>query len=473
VRSDDIGAGKLDYYDVYPLATAEAQGASTQRAQLSAKARYHGPKGENAELSAYVVLNAFRSQANYTGFTEVSRKNPKWTGRGDLIEQSNQDRTLGLKARYRTAEVRPLPVARSFLEAGVSGRLDDIAQTQNLIQAPEGTTWDQRIDADISALDVGGYLDLDTTLTERVHLRGGVRADFLNYQVDDRLANFIPAFRQEDSIPGYRRSAAGIAVGPRAVLEVHALPELSVIAAYGEGYRSPMALLLDDGEPAPFVKVRSGDLGVRHVLGERDELELRLSAYITRLDDDVAFDPREGRAEPVGPSRRVGAVFYGVTRPWPWLRGSVSVTYVKASLEQPPYATAEDPDPPFKKGQLLPYVPPVVLRADASAERPLFDVGQFPLSGRLGAGYSYWSARPLPFGASAHPVSLVDAEVGLSYRMFTASLSCFNLLDAEYAALELTYPSTWDPDGPASRVPARHVMAGSPRSFLATFGVAL
>lgn len=473
LRRDDIDSGKVDFYDVYPLATAEAQGASTERAQLSAKARYHGPKGENAELLTYVVLNTFRLQANYTGFAEISRKNPMWTGRGDLIEQTNQDRTIGIKSRYRTAEVRPFSFSRTFLEAGISGRVDDIAQTQNLIQAPEGTTWDQRVDADISALDVGGYADLDTTITERVHLRGGVRADFLSYQVDDRLANFIPAFRAQEHIPGYRRSAAGIAAGPRAVLEVHALPELSVIAAYGEGYRSPMALLLDDGEPAPFVKVKSGDLGLRHVMGSGDQLELRASGYLTRLDDDVAFDPREGRVEAVGPSRRVGFVFYGVTRPYSWLRAAVSVTYVKASLEKPPYSTAEDPDPPFKKGQLLPYVPPVVLRADTSAERRLFDIEQFPVTGRAGAGYSYWSPRPLPFGESARPVSLIDAEVGLSYRMFTTTLSCFNLLDAEYAAMELSYPSSWNPDGPASRVPARHVMAGSPRSFLAMFGVSL
>ncbi len=473
LRRNDIESGKVGFYDVYPLATTEAQGAATQRAQISARARYHGPRGENADMLAFVVLNTFRLQANYTGFAETSRKNPRWTGRGDLIEQSNDDRSFGFKGRYRTTELHPFTFMRTFLETGVSGRFNTIEQKQNLIEAPQNTTWDQRIDATISALDVGGYLDLDTTITERVHLRGGVRADLLNYQVDDRLANLIPAFREQDYIPGYRRSAAGIAVGPRAVLEVHVLPELSVIGAYGEGYRSPMALLLDDGEPAPFVKVKSGDLGLRHVFGGKDELELRASGYLTRLSDDVAFDPREGRAEPVGPSRRVGFVFYGVTRPWPWLLGALSVTYVKAALEKPPYSTVEDPDPPFKKGQALPYIPPVVLRADVSAERHLFEAGDHPIMGKVGAGYSYWSPRPLPFGQRAQPVSLIDAELGLTYRMFTGTLSCFNVLDVQYAALELTYPSSFNPDGFASRVPARHIMAGSPRSFFAMFGVSL
>lgn len=472
LRKDDIDSGKVGYYDVYPLATTEAQGANTQRAQLSARARYHGPQGENAELLSYVVLTNFRLQANYTGFAEVSRVDPSWTGRGDLIEQTHIDRSIGFKGRYRTLELHPFSFARTFLEVGVSGRSNKVSQAQNLIKAPQSTTWDRRIDAQIDGLDVGGYFDLDTTLTERVHLRGGVRADLLSYQVDDALSNNIPAVRSESFIEGYRRSAAGIAAGPRAVLEVHVLPELSVISAYGEGYRSPMALLLDDGEPAPFVKVRSGDLGLRHVLGD-DLLELRASGYVTKLSDDVAFDPREGRAEPVGPSTRAGVVFYGVARPTSWLLSAVSVTYVRATLDKPPYATAEDPDPPFEKGQRLPYVPPVVLRADLSVNQRLLDVNGAPLIGRLGSGYSYWASRPLPFGQKASPVSVVDAELELKYRMFTVNLSCFNLLDTEYAALELSYPSSFDPNGFASRVPARHIMAGAPRSLFATLGVSL
>jgi iron complex outermembrane receptor protein len=252
---------------------------------------------------------------------------------------------------------------------------------------------------------------------------------------------------------------------------VEALPVLSVIGAYGEGYRSPMALVLDDGEPAPFVKVRSGDLGVKAELGARDELELRASGYLTHLEDDVAFDPREGRVEPVGPTRRIGAVLYAVARPWPWLLGAASVTYVHASLQESPPAGAEDPEPPFRKGQLLPYVPPVVVRADVSADHTLLEVAGRPLEGRAGVGFSYWAPRPLPFSQRAASVSLLDAELGLGYAPFDVALSCFNVLDREYAALELSYASNWNPDGFASRVPARHVMAGAPRTFFASVGL--
>ncbi len=473
LRRDDVAAGRVRFYDVYPLASAENQNASTQRLQVSAKMRFHGERGENAELLTYVLNNSFRLQANYTGFTESSRQNPMWTGRGDRIEQLHESRTLGFKSRYRTEEMRPFPWLRAFFETGVAGRLDRIEQDQNLIQAPQNTTWDRRVDASITGLDVGGYLDLDLAFVERVHLRGGVRADVLNYQIDDRLQNLIPAFRKEDHIPGYRRSAAGIAEGPRVALEVEVWRQLFAIAAYGEGYRSPMALLLDDGEPAPFTKVRSADVGLKHTLGAEGELELRASVYATRLDSDIAFDPRAGRPNPVGPSSRHGFVFYGVAHPWPWLLGALSLTYVKATLDEPPFSTAEDPNPPFKKGQLLPYVPPVVIRADLSAERRLFEVSGHGVTGRMGAGYSYWSSRPLPFAERAAPVSLVDAELAFTYRMFVGTLSCFNVLGSEYAASELSYPSSWNPDAVASRLPSRHIVAGAPRSFHATLGVSL
>jgi TonB family protein len=473
VRRDDVEAGRIGFHDVYPLATAEAQSGASQRAQISTRTRYHGDLGENAELSAYLLVNTFRLQANYTGFTETSRENPSWSGRGDLIEQRNDDRTLGLKGRYRSPEQRPLSFLRGFYEAGISGRFDQIEQTQRLVQAPENTTWDRRIDASVDALDVGGYLDLDATFVDRVSVRGGVRANLLSYQIDDRLANFVAAYRKAEHIPGYRRSAAGIAAGPRVTVDVRVIDKLSAIFAYGEGYRSPMALLLDDGEAAPFVRVRSSDLGVKLGFGDHDELELRATGYLTTLDDDVVFDPREGRVTPVGPSRRLGAVFHALARPWPWLVSALSVTYVDATLEEPPSPTVEDPDPPFKKGEPLPYVPPVVIRADVSAERKLLELNRVPLTGRAGAGFSHWSSRPLPFGERASPVSLLDAELALGYRPFTVSASCFNLLDSEYAALELVYASSWDPDGFASRVPKRHIMAGAPRTLFFSIEVRL
>ena len=66
--------------------------------------------------------------------------------------------------------------------------------------------------------------------------------DALFYDVEDALAN------PGSSVSGASRSAHGVAAGPRISVDVHPVDGLSVLAAYGEGFRSPQAILLTDGE---------------------------------------------------------------------------------------------------------------------------------------------------------------------------------------------------------------------------------
>jgi TonB family protein len=471
LRRDDVDRGVVGFYDVYPYPTAQAQHGSALRAQLGAKLRYVGENGAHGELSLYSLWNDFRLLANYTGFVERSREMAAWSGRGDLTEQLNDARTLGVRGRYRTERYHLSDAASATLELGLSGRVDRIEQAQNLLEAPSNSTWDRRVDAAITAGDVGLYLDLDLTVTRFVRLKGGVRADLLAYRVGDALQNFIPAYRREEHIVGYRRGATGIAAGPRVVLEVTPIAPLTLSAAYGEGYRSPQALLLDEDEPAPFTKVRSSDLGMRLLLGS--SATLRASGYYTKLGQDVVFEPTEGRAEAAGPSSRLGAVIHAELRPLAWLRGSGSATYVRATLDEPPPRTAEDPSPPFERGQRLPYVPPWVIRFDVGAEHRLAEWSRGALRGRAGVGFTHWSRRPLPYAAESAPVSLLDGALALSYRDVSLDLSIFNLLDARYAALELSAASNWDAGAVPSRLPARHVIAGAPRTWLLTLGARL
>ncbi len=473
LRLSDIRSGRVDYYDVYPYATAEGQNAASARAQVSAKLRYLGERGDNAEMSLFYVYNDFRQLVNYTGFVESSKFNPLWSGRGDLTEQMNTTRTIGAKARYRSVSFEPTSFLRGTLELGLSARVDQITQSQNLVQAPQNLIWDRRVDADILGVDIGGYFDLDLAVTRYVRLKGGVRADLLSYRIDDALQNFIPAYRNEDFIPGYRRSAAGIAAGPRMVLEVMPIERVTLSASYGEGYRSPHALLLSEGEPAPFTKVRSVDLGAKLGLGRNNIVNVRGAGYFTALDDDLVFDVGEVRARSVGPTQRLGFVLHGDARPFPWLLAAGSVTYVRATLDGPPPRTASDPNPPLGKGDLIPFVPPWVLRFDTTAEHPLTEVRDAPVVGRASLGFTYWSRRPLPYSERAAPVSLLDLSLGATYRMFTLDASILNIVGSQYAAMELSYASNWDPSQAASRLPARHIQAGAPRTWLLTLGIAL
>lgn len=471
VRADDVEAGRVGFYDRYDLPIAREQSALSMRFLLGATLQYRGDRGERAFATLWSSYDDFRFQGSYTGYTQRSQAMPAWVGRGDLIEQRNETIGLGLRAAYRTEQAELFDWLKASLEVGLMGRVDIIEQAQSLLAVPENEIWDERVDASITGADLGGWIDLDLALTRYVRLRGGARADALFYDVDDRLGNRIPALRPDSYIVGHRRSAFGVAAGPRVSLEVRPIEPLALMLAYGEGYRSPQARQLADGERAPFTKVRSGDLGLRLELGR--ELELVGTAFYTQLSDDVAFDPAEGRLEALPASSRVGGVFTAQARPFSWLTGALSVTYVHATLDEPPPASASDPTPAFEAGSLLPYVAPWVVRADIGAHERLFDLDGHPVRGRIGIGFSFLSPRPLPYGQEAAPVALLDAQVGAQWRWLSIGIEAFNLLDTRWSAAELYYVSNWRPSEQPSRLPARHYTAGAPFTILATLGVTL
>lgn len=472
LRRDDIEAGTVGFYDAYPYPTAQAQNALNLRSIVGVFGQYQGLFGDNAEVGLWVSADRFRIQQNWTGFSARSQTLENVAGRGDLIEQRNTTDSVGLMARYRTAakELGPL---HAHLATGAAARLDTISQAQNLLDAGvNGQTWDQRIDADVAATDLGLWLDADVHYQDWLKVRLGYRADLLGYEIDDRLGNRAPATRASDAyIVGYRRSAMGLAHGPRLSVDFEPWSRLTLHASYGEGYRSPQARLLADGEPTPFSKVRSADLGARVAVLETTQLTF--SAYHTHLSDDVVFDASEGRLERVGATIRRGGVVHLETRPVHGLIGAFSVTYVDAELLEPPPATAAEPNPPFEPGQNLPFVPPVVARADVGAERVLTSWEDWPIKAKLGLGVSALSARPLPYGFFGQPFALVDGSAALAVGAAQFTFSVYNVFDTVYPASEYSFVSAWNPEQLPSRLPERHVVAGTPRTLFVALEVDL
>jgi TonB family protein len=475
VRNDDIDDGTVCALCVYPYPTAQEQNAQSSRFMSGLFADYVGKKGDSGQLGVWLGFDDFRLRRNFTGFVERSQTLENVSGRGDLIDQQNQTLSLGLTGRYRSEHMRPVSWAHGSIEVGTSGRIDVIDQSSNLIDASaHDQIWDRRVLAEVRAVDLGFYGDLDWEFRPKLSARIGLRADVLSYDVDDQLGNFAPSSRPQDAyIPGFSRSALGTTWNPRASVQYRPLWWLSFLAAYGQGFRSPQARTLEDGEKTPFTKVNSADLGARADFGK--ELQITAGGYFTRLSDDVAFDAQQGSLERVGASQRLGLVSAIVARPIESIIASLSVTWVDATLLEPPPASAEEPQPPFEKGQSLPFVPPVVLRADLGSKKVLLeDLGGRELEGRVGIGFSYLSSRPLPYGQFADPVALLDASAGLLWGAFDLGLEMFNIANAQYAAFEYSYASDWNPsDGFRPRTPARHSAAGMPFSWMVTLGVNL
>ncbi|MBZ5711553.1 TonB-dependent receptor domain-containing protein [Nannocystis pusilla] len=470
LRRDDVAAGVVGFHDSYGDPSANSQSASAARGHLALDLERRGERGAVTRMAVWTALVDFHSRENFTGYTQRGVVMPEWVGRGDLIEQQNRDFGGGMRLSHRTGAWRPARWFQAALEVGASARIHNVQQAQNLLQAPQNETWDRRVDATVLASDVGMYGDLDLRFGKRVRLRGGGRADVLHYDIDDRLGNFIAPYQIESHLVGHRRTATGVAAGPRASLEVAPVPWVSLFAAYGQGYRSPQARQLDEGERAPFAKVHSTEGGVRmSPWGGR--LQLSAAGFATFLSQDLAFDPEEGRLEKVGPTRRAGAAVQLIARPLPWLVAAGSVTYVHAVLRAPPPATAENPSPPYVPGQLLPYVPPVVVRADVGVDKDLVELKGRPLGLRVGLGYSYLSPRPLPYGQFADPVHLLDASAAVRWSVVEVGVEAFNLLARRWAATEYNFVSDWGTRPVPSLLPARHFAAGPPLSVMGTLAL--
>ena len=465
VRRDDVDAGRVGFHDAYADPTARSQSAAATRTQIALTVDRTDDDGSQKAASIWTALSSFRSRMNFSGFTQRSNVQPEWVGRGDLIEQSNEDLGLGGRLAYRTPRY---PIVEDRLTAqlglGADVQTDRIDQAQNLLQAPQNETWDQRVDASIQVTGIGAHADATLSLSRWGRLRGGVRADVLVFDIDDRLGNFIPAFQEETHIEGFRRTAAGVTWGPRATLEVDPLPSLRLTASYGEGFRSPQARQLEEGESAPFATVQSYEVGA--TVRADPGLSLTAAAYETRLSYDLAFDAVEGGLERIGPTTRRGIIAYLQASPAPWFSAGLSGTFAHATLDSPPPATPENPTPPYVEGQELPFVPPVVVRADVSAHGPIATVLGEPLELKVGYGTTFLSPRPLPYAQVAAPVFLVDASLALRRTWLEVGVDAVNLLDADYADTEYSFVSNWKTTPIPSSLPARHLAAGPPLSIL-------
>ncbi|MGB1016686.1 MAG: TonB-dependent receptor, partial [Nannocystaceae bacterium] len=343
IRRDDLEAGRVGFYDSYPDPTAQNQATSSARGQFGLDLEHRQKSGARTGGGAWFTLTDFHLRRNWTGYLHRSMVMPEWIGRGDLVEQQNRDMGFGFHFHHQTKRYRPTTWFGARFSLGAQSRIHLIEQAQNLLQAPQNETWDNQLDAGIRASDLGVFADTELLFTRYLQVRGGVRMDLLHYDIDDRLGNFIPTYQAPDHLVGHRRSALGVAAGPRVSVEARPVSWARIYTAYGQGYRSPQARLLEEGERAPFARLHNGEIGTRLAppLG-RTKLEITAAGYLTTLSQDLAFDPGEGSLEKIGPTRRLGFVTHIKTRPLPWMLAAASITYVHAALTAPPPATPQE-----------------------------------------------------------------------------------------------------------------------------------
>ncbi len=432
VREDAEQAGRIGFFD----ASAPGQGGSASRHQLLLGAELTHAGAARTRFEAFGVLSGLRLRNNFTGYVSDPR--------GDGLEQTQDSTTLGVRAEHRrrlSLLSRPLQ-----LSLGVGARRDDLTQSQRHYRDSDGLAFAQDIDAEVTQTDVWTWAESELALGRWKLLLGG-RADALGFEVFDALA-FPNA--GEGLLPGYARSAFGVHLGLKAGVMRLLGERWQLFANYGDGFRSPQARSLNEGERAPFVNVRGGELGARYG-GER--LAVNGALFSSYVANDFFFDHTVGTTTFLGPTLRSGASLTAQAMPVTGLLASLSGTFAHAFVT--------------KTGALLPYFAPLVARADVGYERAV-QLFSLPLKLSAGTGLTLIGPRPLPFDEFSRTVFLTDLGVGARSGPVGLRLEARNLFDARWRDGEFVYPSRFDPNAPASLLPARHFTAGNPRTFSVT-----
>jgi len=456
VREDDVNAGRIGFYDSYPY-YAQNQSVRADSVILGGELRHRSSRGDVLSVAPFLIWTDFRARQNYTGNLQVSRSDPSQFGLGDLFETNNRELAAGLSASLRRTPQRWGASAELGIEPGVYLRYGHTQQSKNLLVPEDLTVWDRRLSAALGTFDAGAYLDFELLLWKRLRICGGPRVDWLAVSISDQLQNGTSAATNAD---GAQRTAMGVSVGPRLSAQYSLAKPLSFIASYGEGYRSLDAAHLKQGA-TPYSKVRSFEVGVRAQLA-KERFTSTVAVFETRVGNELVFVANNGGLESQNASVRRGVVTSIVTKPVSWLLASASLSINDARFNTRIAGISHH----------VPSVPPILFRTDVSVRGPLGKLLQVPLSGRLGVGYTFASARYLSDtvrGPKTHALN-VGAEV--RSRSVALGVDVYNALGLQVADNSDAYISNWGfspGQQPASR--AVHSVAAPPTTVLGSVTV--
>jgi hypothetical protein len=461
VRRDDVDAARIGLYDSYPY-FAEGQGAQSSRVLVGATYERDTSFGAHLEVAPWFMFTDFRARQNFAGALETAQIDPKLSALGDLFETTNRETAGGITSRLRTGTVRPWDNVEVVAEPGTYIRVAYTDQTKSLLVPSSLLAWDRRIDAGVNSLDVGAYLDVDVRLWRKLRLSGGPRADLLWVSADDRLANVLPAPGPPSGVPpSSRHDAVGVAPGVHVTAEYEIARWIAPAVSFGQGFRSMAVERIIQGATEPYSRVSSIEGGVRVLLPD-DRWVTRLSVFETRIENELVFEANSGGLETQNASVRRGLVGSFVAKPNDWLLASAAL-----SLTSAVYATRVP-----GVSHYVPSVPSALFRTDVTARSRIATIGEVPLTGRVGVGYTMLAGRHLTDTIIGSTYHVVNVGTAVRYDAVELSVEAYNVLGLKNADDEQVYVSNWSfvpGQQPASM--ATHLTAAPPRTVLGTLSL--
>jgi iron complex outermembrane receptor protein len=476
VREDDYAAGRVGFYG-----TEDPSQVGNTSTRVSLAATYEN-RFRQMEVSQqfFLVDRTMRLLEDWTGFlndVQLPTQSPH-TQRGDLIDFHFDELTLGGRGFARW-HGEAFGLKQEF-EGGYFARVDQTTSTQYRNMAANGDAYLTDADLTSTLADIGVYADGNVRLAPWLALRGGVRADMFLFDVLNNCA--VNAAQGVDSPskqylevnqpclseleqgvyrePIARSSTGSGAIMPRGTLLVGPFKGFAFSLSAGDGVRSVDPSYVAQGLLTPFVRIQSADLGVAfdHQVGPMT-LAAKSVFFHTHSDQDLLFDPSEGRSTLASGSTRDGwsgsvralGTFFDV---------AANATFVRAAFDD--------------THLLVPYVPDLVLRGDAALFHELpWSIDRKRVRATVGYGVSYVGPRPLPYSQLSDVIFVSDASVSLAWSIWNVRVAGQNLFDARYKLGEYNYASDFHSQAEPTLAPQRAFTAGAPRQIMLSIGATL
>jgi len=483
VREDDYAAGIVGFYG-----TEDPNQTGNTATRASVSATYEG-RFKEIEVSQqlFVIDRTMRLRENWTGFlldVQEPTQEPH-DQRGDLIDFHFDEVTFGGRgfARWH-GEAFGL---RQEFEGGYFARIDSTHSTQYRVAAGNNDPYAIEADYQSTLGDVGVYVDGNVHLWPWLGVRGGVRADMFLFDVlnncaissvDDPSAAMAASQINQSCLselehgayvePFVRTATGSGAIMPRGTVVAGPFDHVELSASAGNGVRSVDPSYVSQGIGTPFITVESQDLGAAYT-GEvaTTELSVKSEFFRTHVGQDLIFDPTEGRNTLSNGSTRTG--WSGAAR----ALGSFFDVAANATVVKAVFDTTGQCSPYC--GLLVPYVPDLVLRADAALFTDLpWHLAHKPVRAVLAYGVSYVGRRPLPYGDVSDIIFVSDASLGFGWTIWNVRVSGQNIFDSKYKLGEYNYASNFQKYLPEPTLaPERSFTAGAPRTVMLTLSATL
>lgn len=472
MREDDVTAGRKGFYDTYDA----RQGGDATRFSLTGDLQLK-PKSTVLNQSVYVTRTTLGLRENLTGFlldTQEAEQTPHGQ-RGDLFDLENDSLSYGARGSARLSG--KLLGEKQELELGYFARGDHVTSKRQRIRDNGNIPYTTDVDMESDLGDLGLYLDAQFKPVKWLTVRGGVRGDLFLFDVRDNCAVKSVSQPDPNNPPNdascldqgrfgvhrerdQRATTSSLKFMPRSTVTFGPFSGFSLSGSVGIGVRSIDPSYITEDIETPFASVTAGEGGVSYLRTWPSlSVEAKSIFFGTHVDRDQVFSETEGRNVIGGGTTRAGWI--GSARVTGDFFDTVdSITIVKSSFDD--------------GGLLVPYVPDVVLRSDSAVFHDMTFIPKplgRPIKGTLGLGVTLIGERALPYGQRSDAVFTLDTSARLAWRWFSMGLAVENLLDTEYRIGEYNYVSDFHSKEAPTLVPARHFIAGAPRTF--TFSVAV